>query len=46
MEIADHPIADALFLDRRLLDVVELREFLVQIGVPFGLDAPLHRIGC
>src|SRR5256712_13095708 len=43
MEIAAHPIADALFLDDRLLDVIELGELFVEIRVPFGLDAPLHR---
>ena len=31
-------------LDRSLLDVVQLREVLVQIRVPLGLDLRLHRL--
>src|SRR5882762_1297986 len=34
----------ALFLDRRLLDVVELRELRLQIGVSLRLDAALVRL--
>src|SRR5437899_9380835 len=42
--VADRLGARALLFDGRLLDVIQLRKFLVQIGVPVRLNRALVRL--